>query len=89
MDDPSSVVSQNLRLAMRSREEAEDLAEHVRGKQSYQRSESTTLSCPAPAVMTARIEPSSPETTTAGYPYTLIIGCRIPDPEPHDMERKS
>lgn len=64
---------------MKSEADAKLLAENVRGKRRYDASSHVSYVCPAPAVMTARIEPSTSETVEAGYPFTLVIGCRIPE----------
>lgn len=74
---------QLLRLAMKSKADAQKLAQNVRGKRRYERSSNVSCECPEPAVMTVRIESSSPETANAGYPFTLIIGCRIPKRKLH------
>lgn len=71
-------MTATLGLAMKSREAAEALARSVRGKRRHDEGH-VSYECPAPAVMTARIEPSSPETAEAGYPFTLVIGCRVPE----------
>ena len=76
-------MNATLRLAMKSKADAERLARNVRGKRRYEASSSVSYECPAPAVMTARIEPSSKETTEAGYPFTLVIGCRVPKRKMH------
>jgi hypothetical protein len=74
-----STLYMTMYLAMKSEEDAERLAQEVRGKRRYETSSGVIIECPAPAVMTAHIEPSSPEITEAGYPFTCVIGCRLPE----------
>jgi len=74
MIEPSATLC----LAMKSEADAELFAQSVRGKRRYDASSHVSYECPAPAVMTAHIEPSSPEIVEAGYPFTLVIGCCIP-----------
>ena len=62
---------------MSSLAKAKKLQRQVRGKRQFAEG-NFAVECPESAVMTARVEPSAPETVAAGYPYTLVVGCRIP-----------
>lgn len=68
-----------LRLAMRSLEDAEKLRAKLEG-QSYYDAGNTTYKSPSGTMMTTQIEPSSPETREAGYPYTLVVDCSPEEP---------
>lgn len=75
-DRANETAAHTLRLAMKSKTDAERLAQNVRGKRRYE-APGVSYECPASAVMTACIEPSTPEIVEAGYPFTLVIGCCI------------